>query len=84
MVFGLSRAIRKAEKNAIIAELKVYSPKYGDLLKGRNPFEILRAYERAGAVGISYITDPKYFREALSSSGNSAGKRNCQFCGRTS
>ncbi len=64
MVFGLSRAIRKAEKNAIIAELKVYSPKYGgDLLKGRDPpFEILRAYERAGAVGISYITDPKYFR----------------------
>lgn len=62
MVFGLSRAIRKAEKNAIIAELKVYSPKYGDLLKGRDPFDILRAYERAGAVGISYITDPKYFR----------------------
>lgn len=61
MVFGLSRAIRRSKKNAVIAELKVYSPKYGDLLKGRDPFEILRAYERAGAVGISYITEPRYF-----------------------
>ncbi|MCD6373443.1 MAG: indole-3-glycerol phosphate synthase TrpC [Thermococcus sp.] len=62
MVFGLSRAIRSSKKNAIIAELKLYSPKYGDLLKGRDPFEILRAYERAGAVGISYITEPWHFR----------------------
>ncbi len=60
--FGLSKAIRNCKKNAIIAEIKVYSPKYGDLLSGRDPIEILRAYERAGAVGISYITEPKYFR----------------------
>ncbi len=62
MAFGLSRAIRRSSKNAIIAELKVYSPKYGDLLRGRDPFEILRAYEDAGAVGISYITEPNYFK----------------------
>ncbi|AEC51222.1 indole-3-glycerol-phosphate synthase [Pyrococcus sp. NA2] len=62
VIFGLSRAIRRSSKNAIIAELKVYSPKYGDLLRGRDPLEILRKYERAGAVGISYITDPKYFK----------------------
>ena len=62
MAFGLSRAIRNSKRNAIIAELKVYSPKYGDLLRGREPFEILRVYERAGAVGISYITEPRYFR----------------------
>jgi len=62
MAFGLSRAIRNSKRNAIIAELKVYSPKYGDLLRGREPFKILRAYERAGAVGISYITEPRYFR----------------------
>ena len=61
MDFGLSRAIKNCEKNAIIAEVKVYSPKYGDLLGGRDPIEIVRAYERAGAVGISYITEPKYF-----------------------
>jgi len=62
MDFGLSRSIRNCDKNAIIAEIKVHSPKYGDLLKGRNPFDILKAYERAGAVGISYITEPKYFK----------------------
>ena len=62
MDFGLSRAIRDCKKNAIIAEIKVYSPKYGDLLRNRNPFDILKAYERAGAVGISYITEPKHFK----------------------
>ncbi len=62
MDFGLSKAIRGCDKNAVIAEIKVHSPKYGDLLRNRDPIEILRAYERAGAVGISYITEPKYFK----------------------
>jgi indole-3-glycerol phosphate synthase len=62
MDFGLSRAIRNCKKNAVIAEVKVHSPKYGDLLRNRDPIEILRAYERAGAVGISYITEPKFFK----------------------
>ena len=65
MDFGLSSAIklRKRERvNPVIAEIKVYSPKYGDLLRGRDPIKILRAYESAGAVGISYITEPKYFK----------------------
>ncbi len=62
MDFGLSRAIRKCDKNAIIAEVKVHSPKHGDLLRGRDPISILRAYERGGAVGISYITEPKHFK----------------------
>jgi len=60
--FRLSKSIRNCDKNPIIAEIKVYSPKYGDLLRGRDPLEILKAYERAGAVGISYITDKKYFK----------------------
>ncbi len=64
-MFRLSKSIRDARKkgrNAIIAEIKVHSPKHGDLLRGRNPFEILRAYERADVCGISYITEPKYFK----------------------
>lgn len=48
-------------KNPIIAEIKVHSPKHGDMLKGRNEIDILRIYENAGAAGISYITDKKYF-----------------------
>jgi indole-3-glycerol phosphate synthase len=65
MDFGMSDAIRLCKsdsKNAVIAEIKVYSPKYGDLLKNRDPLEILKAYERAGAAGISYITEPEYFK----------------------
>lgn len=65
MDFGLSSAIklRKRERvNPVIAEIKVYSPKYGDPLRSRDPIKILRAYESAGAVGISYITEPKYFK----------------------
>ncbi len=60
--FGLSRAIKACKLNPVIAEIKVYSPKYGDLLRGRDPIEILRAYERGGAVGISYITERRYFK----------------------
>ena len=65
MNFGLSSAIKLGKRegiNPIIAEIKVYSPKYSDLLQGRDPIKILRAYESAGAVGISYITEPKYFK----------------------
>ncbi|MBP2144456.1 indole-3-glycerol phosphate synthase [Methanococcus voltae] len=51
----------KTNKNAVIAEIKVHSPKYGDLLKQRNELDILNIYEEAGAVGISYITDKQYF-----------------------
>ncbi len=46
--------------NTIIAEIKVYSPKHGDLLGKRNPLEILKSYERSGAAGISYITAKEF------------------------
>ncbi len=60
----LEEAIKKSMgfKNPVIAEIKVHSPKYGDLLRGRDPFYILKAYERAGATGISYITEQKHFK----------------------
>ena len=61
-MFRLSRSIRNCEGNAVIAEIKVHSPKHGDLLRGRDPIEILRAYERAGVCGISYITEPNIFK----------------------
>ncbi|WP_457548568.1 indole-3-glycerol phosphate synthase TrpC [Archaeoglobus sp.] len=64
-MFRLSKSIRLTKengKNAVIAEIKVHSPKHGDLLRGRDPIDILRAYERAGVCGISYITEPNHFR----------------------
>ncbi len=51
--------LRKKEgANPVIAEIKVYSPKHGDLLRGGRdpPLDILRIYERSGVAGISYIT----------------------------
>lgn len=48
-------------KNPVLAEIKVKSPTKGDLLKKRDPIDILKKYERAGAVGISYITESDTF-----------------------
>ncbi len=49
-------------KNAVIAEIKVHSPQYGDLLGERKILGILKIFERSGAAGISYITEPNHFR----------------------
>ncbi len=55
--------LRKGERmNAVIAEIKVYSPKYGDLLRNRDVIDILEVYERCRCAGISYITEKNYFR----------------------
>ncbi len=59
MVFGLGDMIESRKKeglNPILAEIKIYSPKHGDLLRGRDPLEILKVYERCRVAGISYIT----------------------------
>jgi indole-3-glycerol phosphate synthase len=48
-------------KNPILAEIKIKSPIKGDLLRNRDPIDILKEYERAGAVGISYITEKNIF-----------------------
>lgn len=55
---------RKEGLNPIIAEIKVYSPKIGDLLRDRDILEILKIYESCRVAGISYIT-AKEFRGDL-------------------
>ncbi len=52
--------VRKSGRNAIIAEIKPYSPLCGDLMKNRRVEDILSAYERAGAGAISYITAEEF------------------------
>ncbi len=59
MDFGFIDSIKRAgslNRNAIIAEVKTFSPIHGDLLRGRKIESIVSAYESAGAVAISYIT----------------------------
>ena len=58
----MSKTIKSCENkvNPIIAEIKVYSPKHGDLLRGRDPIEILKTYEKCKVAGISYITAKEF------------------------
>uniref|UniRef100_A0A7C3MH11 indole-3-glycerol-phosphate synthase n=1 Tax=Archaeoglobus fulgidus TaxID=2234 RepID=A0A7C3MH11_ARCFL len=59
MDFGFIDYLKRARidnRNPVIGEIKVFSPLYGDLLKGRRVEDILKAYERAGVAAISYIT----------------------------
>ncbi len=64
----LTSAIKRAKKNKkipLIAEIKVRSPKDGDLLKGREPARIVREYENAGACAISVVTEQEHFKGNL-------------------
>ena len=59
----LTRLQANPDKNRanIIAEIKRASPSEGILRPDLNPAELARAYEKAGAAGISILTEPKYF-----------------------
>src|SRR5574340_310183 len=46
---------------ALIAEFKRRSPSRGDLGMGREPAEMARAYERAGAAAMSVLCDEQFF-----------------------
>jgi len=45
----------------VIAEMKVRSPKDGELLRGRHPGTLAAIYESAGAAGVSVVTEPTRF-----------------------
>jgi indole-3-glycerol phosphate synthase len=47
---------------AIIAEIKRASPSRGDLCAHLDPALLARAYWRAGAVALSVLTEPEFFR----------------------
>jgi len=60
----LSEAIKRAKKEGkvpLIAEIKVCSPREGNLLRGRDPLEVASQYRRGGAVAISVVTEARYF-----------------------
>jgi len=59
------RARQRAGDMPVIAEVKVRSPKEGQLLRGRDPGELAAAYEAGGAVGISVVTEPHDFGGSL-------------------
>lgn len=59
------RACQRAGVMPVIAEIKVRSPKEGDLLGGRDPQHLARAYTAAGAAGISVVTEVHDFGGSL-------------------
>jgi indole-3-glycerol phosphate synthase len=63
---SLKQAIQNCSTNAIITEIKAASPSAGTIRKDIDPKSIASAMERAGAVGISVLTEPKHFQGSLS------------------
>jgi indole-3-glycerol phosphate synthase len=54
-------AARAACRIPLISEIKVRSPKEGDLLSGRDPAALARSMESAGAICLSVVTEREHF-----------------------
>jgi indole-3-glycerol phosphate synthase len=63
---SLKDAIQNCKTNAVITEIKSASPSAGIIRKNIDPKAIATEMERAGAVGISVLTEPKHFHGSLS------------------
>jgi indole-3-glycerol phosphate synthase len=63
--FSLKQAIQECKANPVITEIKSASPSLGTIREEINPKEIAQAMEKAGAVGISVLTEPKHFNSSL-------------------
>jgi len=63
---SLKQAILDCKGNAVITEIKAASPSLGTIRTEVNAKEIAQTMARAGAVGISVLTEPKHFQGSLS------------------
>nr|NLI49490.1 indole-3-glycerol-phosphate synthase [Propionibacterium sp.] len=59
------RARQRAGIFPVLGEVKVRSPKEGDLLAGRDPVAYARLMAAAGVAGISVVTEPEHFGGSL-------------------
>ena len=57
--------VTKQEPVFLLAEIKVRSPRDGDLLRGRDPARLAQDLCRWGADGISVVTEPEHFGGSL-------------------
>lgn len=61
---GLVASIRRRQAEGrlpVLAEIKVRSPKEGDLLRGRTPEDLARLYGALPLAGVSVVTEPHDF-----------------------
>ena len=65
-IISLRKAIIENQKNAVISEIKVASPSRGTIKSSIDPRKIALAMENGGAIGLSILTEPKYFKGSLS------------------
>jgi len=62
---SLKRAIKSAQRNAIIAEIKPISPARGPLRPEIDPVRAAKQMEAGGAVALSVLTEPNNFGGSL-------------------
>ncbi len=65
---SLAASIRKRQREGalpVLSEIKVHSPKDGDLLRGREPEALARSMAARGIAGLSVVTEPKDFGGSL-------------------
>ncbi|MCW3998499.1 MAG: indole-3-glycerol-phosphate synthase [Candidatus Bathyarchaeota archaeon] len=64
---SLRRAILEEKRAAVIAEIKAASPSAGIIKERIKPQEIAESMEKGGAIAISVLTEPNYFKGSLAS-----------------
>jgi len=62
---SLKEAVLGCRSAPIIAEIKVASPSLGVIKKNADVRKVASAMEKGGAVGISFLTEPKHFGGSL-------------------
>jgi len=62
---SLTRAIKSAERNAIIAEIKPASPSRGPIRPGLDPTKAVQQLANGGAIALSILTEPDNFGGSL-------------------
>ena len=62
---SLKRAVKSAQRNAIIAEIKPVSPARGPLRPEIDPIKAAKQMEAGGAVALSVLTEPDNFGGSL-------------------